>query len=277
MINFPIILPNFDPVLVSLGFLQIRYYSLAYIFGILFVIFFLKKYAKLDGLMTDKNIDDWLLYAVLGIVLGGRLGYVLFYNFSYFLSYPIEILAVWQGGMSFHGGFLGSIIAMRLFCKKNNIDFLKLSDLLAISSPIGLFFGRIANFINMELHGRVTGSNFGVIFPNIDNLPRHPSQLYEAFLEGLLIFIILLFLKKYSSITKIKGSLSTLFVIFYGFARLFCEYFREPDTHIGFLFNNNITMGQALSIPVILIGFILLFYFIKVYKNSNQTSFKKNP
>lgn len=265
MIDFPIILPNFDPVLISFGFIQIRYYSLAYIFGIIFVLSFLKKYARREKLMTDKNIDDWLLYAVLGIVLGGRLGYVLFYNFSYFITHPLEIFAVWQGGMSFHGGFLGSIIAMWLFCYKNKIDFLKLSDLLAISSPIGLFFGRISNFINMELHGRVTGSDFGVIFPNIDNLPRHPSQLYEAFLEGLLIFIILFFLKKYSSIAKIKGSLAALFFIFYGFARLFCEQFRQPDAHIGFLFNNSMTMGQILSIPLILVGLIL--YQLSLKKN----------
>ncbi|MDB2550922.1 prolipoprotein diacylglyceryl transferase [Rickettsiales bacterium] len=247
----------------SFGFIQIRYYSLAYILGILFVIFFLKKYAKSEGLMTDKNIDDWLLYAVLGIIFGGRLGYVLFYNFSYFISHPLEIFSIWQGGMSFHGGFLGAVCAMYLFCKKNNIDFLKLSDLLAISSPIGLFFGRIANFINMELYGRVTGSDFGVIFPNIDNLPRHPSQIYEAILEGLLIFVILFYLKKYNSISKIRGVLSALFVILYGCARLFCEYFRQPDSHIGFLFDSNITMGQILSVPVILIGFILLFFFSK--------------
>jgi len=263
MIDLPLILPNFDPVLISFGFIQIRYYSLAYILGILFVIFFLKKYAKSEGLMTDKNIDDWLLYAVLGIIFGGRLGYVLFYNFSYFISHPLEIFSIWQGGMSFHGGFLGAVCAMYLFCKKNNIDFLKLSDLLAISSPIGLFFGRIANFINMELYGRVTGSDFGVIFPNIDNLPRHPSQIYEAILEGLLIFVILFYLKKYSSISKIRGVLSALFVILYGCARLFCEYFRQPDSHIGFLFDSNITMGQILSVPVILIGFILLFFFSK--------------
>ena len=267
MINFPIILPDFDPVLISFGFIQIRYYSLAYIFGIIFVIFFLKKYAKSEGLMTNKNIDDWLLYAVLGIIIGGRFGYVLFYNFSYFISNPLEIFAVWRGGMSFHGGFLGSVISMYLFCQKNKIDFLKLSDLLAISSPIGLFFGRIANFINMELYGRVTDSNFGVIFPNIDNRPRHPSQLYEAFMEGLLIFIILFLLKKYSSIAKIRGVLAALFVILYGFARMFCEYFREPDSHIGFLFNSNITMGQILSLPIVIIGFMLLWYFCRFKRN----------
>jgi phosphatidylglycerol:prolipoprotein diacylglycerol transferase len=263
MIDFPIILPNFDPILISFGFVQIRYYSLAYIFGILFVIFFLKKYAKSEGLMNDKNIDDWLLYAVLAIVIGGRIGYVLFYNFSHFTANPSEIFAIWQGGMSFHGGFLGAILAMWLFCQKNNINFLKLSDLLAISSPIGLFFGRIANFINMELYGRVTDSNFGVIFPNIDNLPRHPSQIYEAILEGLLIFIILFFLKKYSKLSQIPGILAALFIILYGSARLFCEYFREPDSHIGFLFDSNITMGQILSMPVILVGFILLYLFVK--------------
>jgi len=263
MIDFPIILPNFDPVLISFHFIQIRYYSLAYIFGILFVIFFLKKYAKSEGLMNDKNIYDWLLYAVLSIIIGGRIGYVLFYNFSYFATNPLEIFAVWQGGMSFHGGFLGAIFSMWLFCKKYNIDFLKLSDLLAISSPVGLFFGRIANFINMELYGRVTDSDFGVVFPNIDNLPRHPSQIYEAISEGLLIFIILFSLKKYSKLSKIPGVLSALFVILYGFARLFCEYFREPDSHIGFLFDSNITMGQILSMPVILIGLGLLYLFIK--------------
>jgi phosphatidylglycerol:prolipoprotein diacylglycerol transferase len=165
--------------------------------------------------------------------------------------------------MSFHGGLLGSIIAMFLFCKKYHINFLELTDILSISAPIGLFFGRIANFINMELYGRVTGSNFGVIFPNVDNLPRHPSQLYEAITEGLLVFIILFSLAKWTKSRQKLGLLSGLFLTLYSCARIFSEQFREPDKHIGFLFNYHITMGQLLSLPILICGLIIVFLSIK--------------
>ncbi|MFT6332228.1 MAG: phosphatidylglycerol:prolipoprotein diacylglycerol transferase [Lentimonas sp.] len=257
MIDFPIILPNIDPILVSLGPIAIRWYSLAYIAGILFTWFLLKYFNKKKPLMSKEAFDDWLFWAVMGIIIGGRLGYVLFYNFGFYLENPLQILAVWQGGMSFHGGLFGSIISMFLFCKKHKINFLELTDVLAIAAPIGLFFGRISNFINMELYGRVTGSNFGIIFPNAGNLPRHPSQLYEAFLEGLLIFIILFSLTKFTKIKDKPGILSALFLIFYGLGRIFVEQFREPDAQIGLLFDY-LTAGQLLSLPLILLGVIVI-------------------
>ncbi len=256
-------LPNFDPVIFSIGPLAIRWYSLAYILGIVFTFLILKKFNSKSKIMSDKALDDWIMWAVLGIIIGGRLGYVLFYNFGYYLANPIDILAIWQGGMSFHGGLLGAIVGMVLFCRKYKIDFLKLTDILSISAPIGLFFGRIANFINMELYGRVTDSKFGIIFPNAGPLPRHPSQLYEAFLEGFLSFIILILLVKFTKIQNKKGFLSGLFLIFYASSRIFVEQFREPDEQIGFIFNY-LTMGQILSIPLIIIGLVVIFRSLKI-------------
>ena len=255
--SFPIILPNFDPVALAIGPLEIRWYSLAYIAGILFVLFILKKYNKADNIMNEEALDNWIVWAILGVIIGGRLGYVLFYNFSFYISHPTQILAVWQGGMSFHGGLIGAIGSMYLFCRKYKIQFFRLMDVLAISAPIGLFFGRIANFINMELYGRVTNSNYGFIFPNIDYQPRHPSQLYEAALEGLVLFAVLFLLNKYSNIRKIPGILSGLFLIGYASARASLEQFREPDEQIGFLFGN-ITMGQILSLPIFIAGLIII-------------------
>lgn len=251
------ILPNFDPVALAIGPLEIRWYSLAYIAGILFVLFTLKKYNKADNIMNEEALDNWIVWAILGVIIGGRLGYVLFYNFSFYISHPTQILAVWQGGMSFHGGLIGAIGAMFLFCRKYKIQFFRLMDVLAISAPMGLFFGRIANFINMELYGRVTNSDYGFIFPNIDYQPRHPSQLYEAALEGLVLFAVLFLLNKYSNIRKIPGILSGLFLIGYASARASLEQFREPDEQIGFLFGN-ITMGQILSLPIFIAGLIII-------------------
>ena len=257
-LDFPIILPNFNPNLIEIGFLLIRWYSVAYIIGILLALFFLKHFYQKK---IDKEVwDDWLLWAVLGIIFGGRVGYVLFYNFSYYIDNPWQIFAVWQGGMSFHGGLFGTIISMFFFCQKYKINFLELMDTLSIIAPIGLFFGRIANFINMELYGRITGSNFGVIFPNVDNLPRHPSQLYEATLEGLLLFIILFLLAKFTRIRQKSGLLSSLFLMLYSCARMFVEQFREPDEQLGFLFDYQITMGQVLSLPIFIFGFGIIIY-----------------
>lgn len=253
-----ITVPNFDPVIFSIGPLAIRWYSLAYILGIIFSFLILKKFNQKSKIMSQKALDDWLLWAVLGIIIGGRIGYILFYNFSYYLSNPLQVLAIWSGGMSFHGGLFGAILAMFFFAKKHKIDFLKLTDIIAIGAPIGLFFGRIANFINMELVGRVTDSKFGVIFPNYGPMPRHPSQLYEAFLEGLLTFIILISLAKFSKIQDKKGYLSALFLIFYASSRIFVEQFRQPDAQIGLIFNY-FTMGQILSIPLIIVGLIVIF------------------
>ncbi len=260
MLNiFPIILPEIDPIALSFGPIAIRWYSLAYIAGILFTLFWLKKVNQKDQILSKEAYDEWLFWAVLSILLGGRIGYVLFYNPFYFLSNPSEILAFWHGGMSFHGGLIGSIVGMWLFAKKYKVNFLALTDALSVAAPVGLFFGRLANFVNMELYGRVTESNYGVIFPNAGNLPRHPSQIYEAILEGLFIFIILLFLHKFTKIKEKKGILSGLFLVLYGFSRVLIENFREPDQQIGFLFAK-ITMGQLLSIPLILFGIIIVIF-----------------
>ncbi len=259
MIKFPIILPEIDPIALSLGPIAIRWYSLAYIAGILFTLFWLKKLNQKDNFLSQKAYDDWLVWAVLSIMLGGRLGYVFFYNSSYFLENLLEIFAFWQGGMSFHGGLLGSIFGMWLFAKKYKVNFLQLTDALSIAAPVGLFFGRLANFVNMELYGRVSGSNFGIIFPNAGDLPRHPSQLYEAALEGILLFLILFSLNHFTKIRQVKGYLSGLFLVFYGSFRILIENFREPDTQIGFLFDN-VTMGQLLSLPLILLGIFLVIF-----------------
>jgi len=256
---FPIHLANIDPIALQIGPIAIRWYSLAYIAGILFTMFFLKKQNEKRHLMSNEAYDSWLMWAVFSIILGGRVGYVLFYNTAFFIENPLEIFAVWHGGMSFHGGLCGAILGMWIFCRKYKIEFLSFMDTLAIAAPIGLFFGRIANFINMELYGRPTGSSFGVIFLSAeDNLPRHPSQLYEATLEGLLLFLILFLLSKFTKAQNYKGLLSGLFLALYGSFRILIENFREPDPQIGLLFFDA-TMGQILSMPLILTGIFLLF------------------
>ena len=258
-----ITLPVFDPAAISLGPLEIRWYSLAYIAGILFTLFWLKKSNKESKFLSDEAYDNWMIWAVFSILLGGRVGYVLFYNFSFFLSNPLEIFAFWHGGMSFHGGLIGTIIGMWLFAKKYKIDFLRLTDVLAIAAPVGLFFGRIANFINLELYGRVTDSKFGMVFPNAGPLPRHPSQLYEAFLEGIILFAILFSLNKFTKINQKSGILSGLLLVFYGLFRIIIENFREPDEQIGYIISANflpqITMGQILSLPIIIFGFLVIY------------------
>jgi phosphatidylglycerol:prolipoprotein diacylglycerol transferase len=260
---FPIHLPELDPVAFSLGPIAIRWYSLAYIAGILFGLFWLKKCNKEDKFLSQQAYDNWLSWIVISIVLSGRIGYVLFYNLYYFLAHPLEIFAFWHGGMSFHGGLIGSVAGMWIFARKYQVNFLKLIDILAVATPVGLFFGRLANFANMELYGRVSGSNFGIIFPNAGNLPRHPSQLYEAFFEGIVLFTILLLLHRFSKSAKKEGFLSGVFLIFYGIFRILIENFREPDQQIGFLFAK-ITMGQILSLPLIFSGIFLIFFVPKI-------------
>ncbi len=255
-------LPNIDPIAFSFGFITIRWYSLAYIFGIISTLLWLKKCNKKDQIMSLEAYDSWISWAVLSIIFGGRLGYVLFYNPVYFFSNPLEIFAFWHGGMSFHGGLIGSIFGMWLFATKYKIKFLKLTDILVIAAPIGLFFGRIANFVNMELYGRPTNLDYGVIFPNAGDLPRHPSQLYEAFLEGIIIFLILFTLYYTTQIKRKTGFLSGLFLILYGSFRILIENFREPDEQIGFLFAK-ITMGQLLSLPLILFGIAIVIFSLK--------------
>lgn len=268
-----ITLPELNPIALAIGPIAIRWYSIAYILGILFTLFFLKKANQKDQIMSEEAYDNWLFFAVISILLGGRIGYVLFYNFNFFLENPLEAFAIWHGGMSFHGGLIGSIIGMWIFAKKYRIKFFQLTDVLAIAAPIGLFFGRLANFINMELFGRVTDGNFGVIFPNGGNLPRHPSQLYEAFLEGILLFLILFSLNHFTKIKQKPAALSGLFLALYGIFRMAIENFREPDDQIGFLFDK-ITMGQALSLPLILLGILLIFYH-KITPFSKKPTFQK--
>ena len=201
-----ITLPIFNPNLIEIGPIAVRWYSLAYIAGILSAMFFLNYENKKRKFMNEAAQENFLIWAVLSIMLGGRLGYVLFYNFGYFIHNPLEIFAVWQGGMSFHGGLLGSILGLYLFCRKYKIEFWQIADLLAISAPLGIFFGRMANFINLELYGRPTEGNFGFIFPTDPLLlPRHPSQLYEGIFEGLFITIILFLLAKYTKIQDKRG------------------------------------------------------------------------
>ena len=249
-----LIKPSIDPVILSLGIFDIRWYSLAYIASFIIgsiIIKYLNK--KLLNILSNKQIDSFFIWSILGVIIGGRVGYVLFYQTSYFFANPIYILKIWTGGMSFHGGLIGIIISIYLFCRKNNIQFFYLSDLVSIVAPIGLFFGRIANFINNELYGKVTNFPFAMIYPEIDFQPRHPSQLYEAFLEGIILFIILFTYFNKTKSDPTIGRISGLFLILYSIFRIFIEFFREPDSHIGLIFNIA-SMGQILSIPLLIIG-----------------------
>jgi len=248
---------NFDPVAIQLFSIEIRWYSLSYIFGILLGWAFCKK-----KLINDEKIrflfDDLVSYLVIGIIIGGRLGYIIFYNLDYYLENFLEIFMIWNGGMSFHGGLIGIIVATFLFSKKNKIDTFIFLDLIALVAPIGLFLGRIANFINSELYGRETEIFWGVKFIQIDNLSRHPSQLYEAIFEGLILFFILNYLVKKDEFKK-PGLISSVFLILYSFFRFFIEFFREPDSQIGYLFFQ-LTLGQIISVLFFFSGIFLYIF-----------------
>ncbi len=251
---------NLDPILFDFGFMAIRWYSLAYIFGIIIGWWIGKKIIRHilrnNNLSFDvREFDDLISYIIISLIIGGRLGYIIFYNLEYYVFHPLDIFKVWEGGMSFHGAMIGIIIGTYLFSKKRNVRTFFLLDIIACVSPVGIFFGRIANFINGELIGKTTDVFWAIIFPNFDMLPRHPSQIYEAILEGLLLFLILnilIFNRKY----KI-GSSSYLFLIFYGTFRIISEFFREPDIQVGYLLNL-FSMGTILSILMILSGLILM-------------------
>ena len=253
---------NFDPIALQIFSLEIRWYSLAYILGIILGWIYCKTKLIKDSYILSL-FDDFITYLIIGIILGGRLGYVLFYNLKYYLENPVEILMVWNGGMSFHGGLIGVILSCVVFGKKHKINSFIFLDLVALSAPIGIFFGRVANFINSELYGRATDLPWGVQFVLIDNIKRHPSQIYEAFFEGIILFFILnyLFRRKYIAT---PGKLSALFLIFYSLFRYSLEFFRVPDPQIGFLFLNS-TLGQIISLLFFVIG-VLLFY---LKKNEN--------
>ena len=253
---------NFDPVAIQIFSIEIRWYSLAYIFGILIGWLYCKKI-----LIKDKNIsklfDDLISYLIIGIILGGRLGYVIFYNLEYFLSNPIEILMIWHGGMSFHGGLLGVLASTIIYAKKHNVNKFIFLDLISGSAPIGIFLGRIANFANSELYGRETNILWSVIFTRIDNITRHPSQIYEALLEGVILFFILFFFIKKNYLLK-PGLISSLFLIFYSLFRFLVEFFRVPDEQVGFIYLN-LTIGQIISLIFLSFGFYLFF----IKKNEN--------
>jgi len=256
-------LPLINPTLINIGPFAIRWYSLAYIFGIVLAWFLIKYFNRKEKVFEEKNFsDDFFMYSVISIILGGRIGYVLFYNFNYYSSHILEVFKVWNGGMSFHGGFIGAIIGIYFLCKKYKISYFALSDIIAISTPIGLFLGRLANFINLELYGRITTSKFGIVFPNAGSLPRYPSQLFEAFLEGIILFLLLFLLGNFTNIRKHKGCLSGIFVTGYGISRFIVEFFREPDMQIGYILNY-FTMGQLLSTPLIILGLIIILFSLK--------------
>ena len=247
---------NFDPVAFQFFSLGIRLYSLVYIAGITLGWLYCKRYLIKDNAVLVV-FDDYITYLIVGIILGGRIGYALFYNSEYYMANPIEILMIWHGGMSFHGGVIGVIVASKLFENKYKINQFIFLDLVALSAPIGIFFGRIANFINSELYGRATDVPWSVQFLVIDKIKRHPSQLYEAFLEGIVLFFILGYFFKINYLKK-PGQISGLFLIFYSLFRFFAEYFRSPDSHIGYLILN-LTLGQLISVAFIMLGTLLFF------------------
>ena len=252
---------NFDPIAFQVFSLDIRWYSLAYIFGLIFGWIYVKKI-----LIKDKSIknlfDDYIVYIILGIIIGGRLGYVFIYNPTYFLDNLQEIPMIWNGGMSFHGGVIGVILATVLFCKINNQKVFYFLDLVAVSAPIGIFLGRVSNFINSELYGRETDIFWSVKFIQVDNLTRHPSQIYEAIFEGIILFFLLKIF--YNKLSRKDGTISSLFLILYSLFRFVIEFTREPDPHLGLLFFN-LSMGQIVSIIFILAGSVL-FYFCNDFK-----------
>ena len=253
---------NFDPVAFQILSFEIRWYSLAYIFGIIIGWSLCKKIFIKNADISEK-FDDYITYLIVGIILGGRLGYIIFYNFNYYSHNILDIFKIWQGGMSFHGGLLGIILSSIIFAKKNHQDPFEYMDLVALVAPIGIFFGRLANFINSELYGKTTEVLWSVTFTKVDNLPRHPSQLYEAVLEGAILFLILMYFRKKNYLKK-PGLISGLFLIFYSIFRFFVEFFRVPDEQLGYLILN-LSMGQIISLIFVIIGTILFYI-----KNENN-------
>ena len=256
---------NFDPVAFQIMSFEIRWYSLAYIAGIIIGWLLCKKILIQKSDINEK-FDDYITYLVIGMIIGGRLGYIIFYNFSYYINNFFDIFKVWEGGMSFHGGLIGIIVASILFTKKHNQDSFLYMDLVSLVAPIGIFFGRLANFINSELYGTPTDIPWAVTFIQVDNLSRHPSQLYEAILEGVILFIILMYFKNKDYLKK-PGLISGLFLIFYSLFRFFIEFVRVPDEQLGYLIFE-LSMGQIISLIFFVIG-IILFYF----KNENKQTY----
>ncbi len=260
LINFP----SFNPIAIAIGPFAIRWYALAYIGGIVIGWLYARSLLKKERLwggpapMSLIQLDDFILWVTLGIILGGRTGYVLFYNLPFFMEHPAAILKLWEGGMSFHGGFMGCVVAVMWFASRNNISILSLGDITTAVGPIGLFLGRLANFINGELWGRPAdpGLPWAMIFPTGGDIPRHPSQLYEAGMEGILLFTILAVMIRLGALKR-PGLILGSFILLYGLARIAGEHFREPDPQLGFLWGG-LTMGMLLSIPMLIVGVILI-------------------
>lgn len=256
--------PVIDPVLIQIGPLPIRWYALAYIAGLVLGWWLARRMVAQDSYWGGRlrpsvmSLDDLLVYAALGVVLGGRIGYVLFYNPEYFFAHPAEIPAVWNGGMSFHGGLAGASLGIWLFARRHAVPVLSVADVCAAVTPIGILLGRIANFIKPELWGRPTDVAWAMVFPDAGPLPRHPSQLYEAALEGLVLLIVLHIAVRMGALRR-PGLVTGLFATGYGLARIACEFFREPDAQLGFLFGGA-TMGMILSVPLILAGLAFILY-----------------
>ncbi len=252
--------PNIDPVALDLGVLAIRWYSLAYLAGILLGWQYMKAMIRfIKSPIPAEFVDDFIVWATFAIILGGRFGYVFFYNWHYYSHNLLEIFYVWQGGMSFHGGLLGMVVGVWWFCRAYKLPTLHFGDLVAAAAPIGLFFGRLANFINGELYGRVTTSSLGMVFPNGGALPRHPSQLYEATLEGIVLFVFLFFVARFGNIRQRRGVVFGFFLLLYGIFRILIEQFREPDQQLGYVMAG-LTQGQMLSFPMLIAGFLLIVY-----------------
>jgi len=253
-------LPTIDPVFLRLGPLEFRWYGLMYILGFLAAFLIIKGQAKKRALnLSSETLSDIVFIIALGIVLGGRSGYILFYNLSWYLSHPLKVFAVWEGGMSFHGGIIGGVIAGIYVCRKSRLDLWTMADMIALTIPVGLGLGRIGNFINGELYGRVTDRSWGVVFPSGGNLPRHPSQLYEAFLEG---FVLLVLAWGVNRCSPPKGVVFWSVIAGYGLFRFMVEFFREPDQQLGFLWGGA-TMGQLLSLPMLVLGILMI---IRIYR-----------
>lgn len=270
--------PHIDPIIFSLGPLQVRWYGLMYVFGFL-AAYLLARYQakKFHWQQMESHLDNLNLMIILGVILGGRLGYILFYNPTYYLQHPLEIFATWQGGMSFHGGCIGVLLAGFLYCRRTGLDYWKAADLYVVTVPVGLGLGRIGNFINGELYGRPTELPWGMIFPGGGPLPRHPSQLYEALLEGVLLFVLLWTVKGKPWQQKIgwpHGAMVALFLILYGTVRFSVEFAREPDPQLGEILVG-LTMGQVLSLGMLLCGIFL--YGIRRKASSVKKSTAQRP
>ena len=260
------IVHNFDPIMIDLGLFQIRWYSIAYILGIILAWMYATKIIKLTTVnkynfeqIKKSEFDDLIIYLVIGIILGGRLGYVLFYNLEYYSQNLFEIFKLWQGGMSFHGGLIGVIVSIIFFSKKTETNFFKSADIVSCVAPIGIFLGRIANFINGELYGKISTLPWAIIFPNGGSIARHPSQIYEAFLEGIILFILINYLALKKKLLFKTGYISGFFLVAYSILRILSENFREPDMHLGYFFNY-FSMGVILSSITLLTGCFILFF-----------------